>query len=105
MFRLNLKIALRNLWKNKVSSFINVIGLAIGLAACLTLLLYVTYEWSFDKQAKNSADVFTTMTNIPGDNGKIAGTFEGSTTAFGRPLNKRCLSSGIQQGWITEATI
>jgi putative ABC transport system permease protein len=90
MFRLNLKIALRNLWKNKVSSFINVIGLAIGLAACLTLLLYVTYEWSFDKQAKNSVDVYTAMTNIPGDNGKIAGTFEGSTTAFG-PAIKQAL--------------
>ncbi|MGN8055805.1 ABC transporter permease [Pedobacter sp. 22163] len=90
MFRLNLKIALRNLWRNKVSSFINVIGLAIGLAACLTLLLYVTYEWNFDKQAKNSANVFTTMTNIPGDNGKIAGTFEGSTTAFG-PVIKQSL--------------
>jgi putative ABC transport system permease protein len=90
MFRLNLKIALRNLWKNKVSSFINVIGLAIGLAACLTLLLYVTYEWNFDKQGKNSADVYTAMTNIPGDNGKIAGTFEGSTTAFG-PAIKQAL--------------
>jgi ABC-type antimicrobial peptide transport system permease subunit len=88
MFRLNLKIALRNLWKNKVSSFINIIGLAIGLAACLTLLLYVTYEWNFDKQAKNSADVFTTMTNIPGDNGKISGTFEGSTTAFGPAIKQ-----------------
>jgi putative ABC transport system permease protein len=90
MFKLNLKIALRNLWKNKTSSFINVIGLAIGLAACLMLLLYVTYEWNFDKQAKNSADVYTTMTNIPGDNGKISGTFEGSTTAFG-PAIKQAL--------------
>ncbi|MFD2581281.1 ABC transporter permease [Pedobacter vanadiisoli] len=88
MFRLNLKIALRNLWKNKVSSFINVVGLAIGLAACLTLLLYVTYEWNFDKQAKNSADVYTAMTNIPGDNGKISGTFEGSTTAFGPAIKQ-----------------
>ncbi|MBB6238176.1 ABC-type antimicrobial peptide transport system permease subunit [Pedobacter sp. AK013] len=88
MFKLNLKIALRNLWKNKVSSFINVIGLAIGLAACLMLLLYVTYEWNFDKQAKNSNDVFTAMTNIPGDNGKIAGTFEGSTTAFGPTIKQ-----------------
>ena len=90
MLRLNLKIALRNLWRNKVSSFINVIGLAIGLAACLMLLLYVTYEWNFDKQAKESANVFTTMTNIPGDNGKISGTFEGSTTAFG-PVTKQSL--------------
>lgn len=88
MFQLNLKIALRNLWKNKTASFINVIGLAIGLAACLMLLLYVTYEWNFDKQAKNSADVYTTMTNIPGDDGLISGTFEGSTTAFGPAIKQ-----------------
>ncbi|RDC58313.1 ABC transporter permease [Pedobacter chinensis] len=87
MFRLNLKIALRNLWKNKTSSFINVIGLAIGLAACLMLLLYVTYEWNFDKQDKNSEHLYTVMTNIPGDDGKVAKTFEGSTTALG-PLLK-----------------
>ncbi|MES2652055.1 MAG: ABC transporter permease [Bacteroidota bacterium] len=87
MFKLNLKIALRNLWKNKTSSFINVIGLAIGLSACLMLLLYVTYEWNFDKQSENSANVYTVMTNIPDDNGNVAKTFEGSTTALG-PLLK-----------------
>ncbi|KQN36064.1 hypothetical protein ASE92_07970 [Pedobacter sp. Leaf41] len=87
MFRLNLKIALRNLWKNKISSFINVIGLAIGLAACLMLLLYVSYEWNFDKQAKNWQNVYIAMTNVPGEGGKIGGTFYGSTTALG-PLLK-----------------
>ncbi|RZK67743.1 MAG: hypothetical protein EOO92_23970 [Pedobacter sp.] len=40
MFKLNLKIALRNLWKNKGFSLINIGGLAIGLASCLMLLLY-----------------------------------------------------------------
>ena len=90
MFRLNLKIALRNLWKNKTSSFINVIGLAIGLAACLMLLLYVSYEWNFDKQAKNSANVFVAMTNVPGEGNKIAGTFNGTTTALA-PLLKQNL--------------
>jgi len=87
MFKLNLKIALRNLWKNKTSSFINVIGLAIGLAACLMLLIYVTYELNFDKHSKNSENIYTVMTNIPDDNGNIANTFEGSTTALG-PLLK-----------------
>jgi putative ABC transport system permease protein len=53
MFKLNLKIALRNLWKNKGFSLINIGGLAIGLASCLMLLLYVAYEWSFDKQFEN----------------------------------------------------
>lgn len=87
MFKLNIKIALRNLWKNKTSSFINVIGLSIGLAACLMLLLYVTYELNFDKHSKNSENIYTVMTNIPGDDGSITNTFEGSTTALG-PLLK-----------------
>lgn len=89
MFKLNLKIALRNLWKNKTSSFINVIGLAIGLAACLTLLLYVSYEWNFDKQAKNWRNVYVAMTNVPGEGNKIAGTFNGSTTALGPLLKEK----------------
>ncbi|MEJ7558239.1 MAG: ABC transporter permease [Pedobacter sp.] len=54
MFRLNLKIALRNLWKNKGFTLINLGGLAIGLASCMILLLYVAYEWSYDKQFSNS---------------------------------------------------
>lgn len=53
MFKLNLKIALRNLWKNKGYTLINVGGLAIGLASCMILLLYVAYEWSYDKQFTN----------------------------------------------------
>ncbi|MDY0906627.1 ABC transporter permease [Pedobacter sp. CFBP9032] len=53
MFKLNLKIALRNLWRNKGFSLINIGGLAIGLASCMVLLLYVAYEWSYDKQFIN----------------------------------------------------
>jgi len=50
MFKLNFKIALRNLWKSKGFTLINVGGLAIGLASCMILLLYVAYEWGYDKQ-------------------------------------------------------
>jgi putative ABC transport system permease protein len=88
MFRMNLKIALRSLWKNKVSSFINVIGLAIGLSACLMLLVYVSYEWNFDRQSKNAEDVYLTMTHITDDAGKDILTFDGTTTAFA-PLIKQ----------------
>src|ERR1700704_4484891 len=42
------KIAFRNLWKNKVYSAINIAGLAIGIAACITIMLFVLYERSFD---------------------------------------------------------
>lgn len=74
MFKLNLKIALRNLWRNKTSSFINVIGLAIGLSACLMLLLYVSYEWNFDKGFKGAGQVYQVLTNTLDENGKVKGT-------------------------------
>lgn len=73
MLRLNLKIALRNLWKNKGFTLINVGGLAIGMACCLMLLLYVNYEWSFDKQYKNADKVYFAALNLK-FNGKLATT-------------------------------
>jgi len=42
------KIAWRNLWKNKVFSIINIIGLAVGMAACIVIMLFVLFEKSFD---------------------------------------------------------
>ena len=43
------KIAFRNLWKNKAFSAINIFGLAIGIAACIVIMLFVFYEKSFDR--------------------------------------------------------
>ncbi len=42
------KIAWRNLWKNKVFSAINIVGLAIGMAACIVIMVFVFYEKGFD---------------------------------------------------------
>jgi putative ABC transport system permease protein len=41
MFKNYLKVALRNLWKSKGFSAINIIGLAAGLGVCLLIVLYV----------------------------------------------------------------
>src|ERR1043165_5546137 len=49
MFKNYFKTAWRNLWKNKIYSAINVIGLSIGMAACIAILIFVFYERSFDK--------------------------------------------------------
>jgi putative ABC transport system permease protein len=49
MLRNYFKTAWRNLWKNKVYSIINIAGLAIGMAACIVILLFVFYENSFDR--------------------------------------------------------
>ena len=49
MLRNYLKIALRNMNKHKGYSFINMAGLAIGMACCILILLYVTDELSYDR--------------------------------------------------------
>lgn len=43
------KIAYRNLWRNKVFSAINIFGLAIGIATCLVIMLFVAHELSYDR--------------------------------------------------------
>jgi putative ABC transport system permease protein len=48
MHKLYLKIALRYLFKNKLYSFINIFGLAIGIASFVLIMLYVNYERSYD---------------------------------------------------------
>ncbi|OWK69165.1 ABC transporter permease [Pedobacter sp. AJM] len=58
MFKLNLKIAWRNLWKNKLYASINISGLAIGLTAFVLLLLYVNYEESYDTWSPDLKDVY-----------------------------------------------
>lgn len=63
MHILTLKIAIRNLWKNKGFSLLNIGGLAIGLTCCLILLLYVHYEWSYDLQFKNADCIYSVYEN------------------------------------------
>jgi putative ABC transport system permease protein len=47
------KIAWRNLWKNKGLSFINILGLALGMAFAMLIGLWIQYETSFDSFHKN----------------------------------------------------
>ncbi len=58
MFKNHLKIALRNIWKHKAYSFINIVGLAIGVAACLLLLLWVQDELSFDRYHEKADRIY-----------------------------------------------
>lgn len=49
MIKNYIRIAFRNIVRNRVISLINILGLAIGLAVCLTILLFVQNEWSYDR--------------------------------------------------------
>ena len=64
MFKNYLKISWRNLIQNKVYSFINITGLAIGLAACMLIVLYVGHEYSYDRFHKNAERIFSVKSKI-----------------------------------------
>lgn len=74
MYKLFLKIATRYLLKNKLYSFINIFGLAIGIASFVLIMLYVNYEQSYDK-FEGSENVYRTYMDyleggdefVPGD--------------------------------------
>jgi putative ABC transport system permease protein len=58
MFKNYLKVAVRNLWKNKVFSAINIIGLSAGLAVCLLIVLYVKDELSYDRYNDQAENIY-----------------------------------------------
>src|ERR1700742_3831547 len=64
MIRNYLKTALRNLWRNKGFSAINIVGLAIGLATCLLILIYVMDELGYDRYNKNADRIYRLDTEI-----------------------------------------
>ena len=58
MFKNYLKIALRNFLKHKGFSFINIFGLAIGVACCLIIVLFVLDEISFDRHHEKADQIY-----------------------------------------------
>ena len=71
MFRLNLKIALRNLWKQKGYAAINIFGLSTGLCAFFLILCYVADELSYDRFHQNADRVVRVVQRASWDGGSI----------------------------------
>ena len=58
MWRNYLTVGVRALAKNRTYAFINIVGLAIGMAACLMILLFVRYEMSYDRWIPGNDNVY-----------------------------------------------
>lgn len=67
-----LKIALRNIGANPLFSIINVLGLAIGLACCIVIAVFVNYELSYDRHWQNSDRIYRVTRDFFGNNLKLA---------------------------------
>ncbi|GAA3514260.1 ABC transporter permease [Aquimarina addita] len=64
MFKNYIKIALRNLWRRRGFSLINIIGLAIGMTAGFLILLYVNFERSYDQFHTKKDRIYRIVSDI-----------------------------------------
>jgi putative ABC transport system permease protein len=64
MFKNYFKIAWRTLMKNKTFSFINILGLAVGMAACFLIFLYVNFETSYDNFNTKAERIYRIISDV-----------------------------------------
>src|SRR3954463_3476481 len=64
MIRNYLKTAFRNLWRHKAFSFINIMGLAVGMSACFLIFLYVSFEKSYDNFHTKADRIYRIVSDV-----------------------------------------
>ena len=64
MFKNYFKTAWRNLMKSKVFSFINILGLTIGITVCMMIFLFIMNEFSVDNFHKNGDHIYRVMRGL-----------------------------------------
>jgi putative ABC transport system permease protein len=64
MFKNYFKIAFRNLWKHRAFSFINIMGLTVGMTACFLIFLYVRFELSYDSFHEKGDRIYRVVADI-----------------------------------------
>lgn len=99
MFRNYWKTALRNLWKNKTSTGINLLGLTTGLSCCLLIGLYMQHELSYDNFQKNGDRVARVIMQYTFGGDVKSGNFTSTKVAptFKREFPEVELSIRMQQ--------
>ena len=76
MFKRNLTTILRSLWRRKINTAIHLFGLAIGLASCMLVFLFVQHESSFDKHQPFFERTYRVNAISTNENGSV---FDGNT--------------------------
>lgn len=87
MLKNYLKIAWRNLIKNRVYSWINIGGLAIGIVACLLILQYVVFEFSYEDFHAKKDRIYRVQQDRY-DNGKLATQWAAGAYAVGNSFKE-----------------
>ena len=61
MFKNHITVAIRTLLRHKVYSFVNISGLAVGIACCMLIMLFVQDELSYDRFHKNADRIYRVL--------------------------------------------
>ena len=97
MFKNYFKTAWRNLLKNRLSSFINIGGLAVGMTLAMLIACWIYNEWSYDRQANNYQRIAQVWALWPGHKGAQrqlpAPVVDELRGKFGNNFNKIVMSS------------
>jgi len=73
MFRNHISVAVRNFQKRKSFTFINILGLTVGMTVCLLILTYARYEMSYDSFHSKANDIYRVTVDIyNGDDFQVA---------------------------------
>jgi putative ABC transport system permease protein len=64
MLKNYLTTALRNLWKRRAFSLINILGLSVGMTACFLIFLYVRFEFSYDSFHSKAGRIYRLVCNV-----------------------------------------
>ncbi|MFK7934532.1 MAG: ABC transporter permease, partial [Saprospiraceae bacterium] len=67
MLYLQLKIALRNLWRYRLHTGINILGLAIGICACFVIIQLVRFDYNFDEFHTNKDRIYRLYSSFSGE--------------------------------------
>lgn len=88
MWRNYFTVGLRALAKSRIYAFINIVGLAIGLAACLMLLVYIQYERSYDAWLPNADNVYQLQSEFTDPGTGLVTNVQMSSYVAGETLQK-----------------
>jgi len=106
MFKNYFKIIIRNLIKHKTYSVTNILGLTVGLAACISIFLWVLDEISYDQFHSKVNRIYKVMINDIYADGKIE-TYEAPTVMIGKALRKDIpeIDEVVQTSWNEEMLV
>ena len=94
MLRNYLVVAVRNLMRHKTYSLINIVGLAVGMACCLLIYMFVRYEWTYDTFHQDADRTF--LARVDYNDWTVTPPVLAPTLAANFPQVERVVRLGLQ---------